>query len=103
MARSEERDRPEAGEERRAGAASEEVVLLVCLECGKEYHFDRGEEAPEDLTCEKCGNQVFRRFEDSGAPDDVQADFRESTERDLATDDAEGDATAGDLHDLNNP
>lgn len=96
MARSEER------EDRRASAAAG-VVLLVCIECGREYQFEGDEDPPEELTCEKCGNTVFRRFDDTGAPDDVQADFRESTERDLATNDPEGDVTPGDLHDLNNP
>lgn len=88
-------------EERYAGSI--DVVLMVCVECGREIEFEGGHRPPDDLECEKCGNQVFRRFEDSSSPDDVQADFRESTERDLATDDPGGDATPGDLHDLNNP
>lgn len=96
MARSGER------EERRTSAATN-VIIMVCIECGREYHFDAADEVPEDLTCEKCGNEVFRRFDDTATPDDVQADFRESTERDVATDDPAGDVTAGDLHDLNNP
>lgn len=96
MARSEER-------EDRAASAAEGVLLLVCIECGREYQFEGAEEPPDDLTCEKCGNQVFRRFDDTETPDDVQADFRDSTERDLATNDPEGDATPGDLYDLNNP
>lgn len=95
MARSEEH------EDRKASAA-EGVMLMVCIECGREYQFEGDDEVPEDLKCEKCGNTVFRRFDDTGAPDDVQADFRESTERDMATSDAEGETTAGDLHDLNN-
>jgi DNA-directed RNA polymerase subunit RPC12/RpoP len=90
------------GEEREAGSAGG-VVLLVCEMCGREYQYDRGEEAPGDLTCEKCGGTVFRRFDATETPDDVEADFQDSTERDLATDDPAGDATRGDLHDLNNP
>lgn len=88
------------GEERRASGG--DVVLLVCQKCGREYQFEEGESAPPDLTCEKCGNQVFRRFDDAAVPDEVQADFRDSTERDLDTNDPAGDATRGDLHDLNN-
>lgn len=83
--------------------AGPDVVLMVCVECGREYQFEEGESLPDDLTCEKCGNEVFRRFDDAATPDEVRADFRESTERDLATDDPAGDATRADLHDLNNP
>lgn len=79
------------------------VTLLVCLECGREYQFEGAEEPPEDLTCEKCGNTVFRPFDDSGSPSEIQQDFRDSTERDVSTDDPAGDVTPGDLHDLNNP
>lgn len=88
-------------EERGADAGG--VMLLVCLECGREYQFEAGEEPPPGLTCEKCGNEVFRRFDDAAVPDEVQADFRESTDRDLDTDAPGGEATRGDLHDLNNP
>lgn len=95
MARSEER------EDREASAAGG-VVLLVCMECGREVQFEGDETPPEDLKCEKCGNEVFRRFEDTETPDDVQADFRETTDREVATDDGPGDVTPGDLHDLNN-
>lgn len=80
-----------------------EVVLLVCMECGREVQFEAGEEPPSDLKCEKCGNEVFRRFDDSSSPDEAGADFRDSTERDTATDDPAGDATRQDLLDLNNP
>lgn len=78
-----------------------EVVLLVCMSCGREYQFEAGEDPPGDLKCEKCGSEVFRRFDDAATPNEAQAEFREETERDLATDDPEGDATRGDLHDLN--
>lgn len=77
--------------------------MLVCLECGKEYAFEGADEPPPDLTCEKCGNAVFRRFDATATPDDVQADFAESTDRETATSDPPGDVTAGDLYDLNNP
>jgi DNA-directed RNA polymerase subunit RPC12/RpoP len=78
-----------------------EVLLLVCMTCGREYQFESGDDPPGDLKCEKCGSEVFRRFDDAAVPDDAQADYRESTERDLATSDPEGEATRGDLHDLN--
>lgn len=84
-------------------ADATDVVLLVCMECGREVQFEGGEEPPSDLKCEKCGNDVFRRFDDSGSPDEAAADFRESTERDMHTDDTAEDTTRQDLLDLNNP
>jgi hypothetical protein len=82
----------------RTRAESEGVLTSICLTCGKEY-FSEGE-APADLQCEKCGNQVFRSFF-TPEDDEVEADFRESTARDLDPDDAEGDTLPGDLADLN--
>lgn len=80
------------------------IIVMTCVECGRDYEFDADDgPPPADLTCDRCGNQVFRRFDAADVPDEVESDFRESTERDLATDDPAGDATAGDLHDLNNP
>lgn len=77
------------------------VLVLICIECGKEYMFDSGEPA-EDLTCEKCGNGVFRSFHAAARPDEASVDFRETTDRDLLTTDSGSDVTSGDLHDLNN-
>lgn len=80
-----------------------EVVLLVCVACGREVQFEGGEEPPSDLTCEKCGGEVFRRFDDTAQPDEVQAEFEDATERDTATDQPASDTERGDLLDLNNP
>jgi DNA-directed RNA polymerase subunit RPC12/RpoP len=92
----------EAGGEREDGEEGPvEVLLLVCMNCGREYQFEAGEDPPEDLECEKCGGEVFRRFDDAAVPNEAQAEFREETERDMSPDDAEGDATRADLHDLN--
>lgn len=98
MARSDEREQLEG-----RGDPVGDVLVLLCVECGREYEFEGAEEPPADLTCEKCGNQVFRRFDDTARPSEAMEDFRESTERDMATTDPEGETTAGDLHDLNNP
>jgi hypothetical protein len=81
--------------------ASDGVLLEVCIECGKEYMFENAE-PPADLTCEKCGSTVFRSFYARTREDDVSSDFRESTERDTATDDPATDVTRGDLQDLGN-
>lgn len=90
---SDERDEPEGTE----------VVLLVCVQCGREVQFESGEELPPDLKCEKCGGEVFRRFDDAVRPDEAQADFQDSTERDTDPDDTATDTERGDLLDLNNP
>lgn len=84
------------------GRAADGVLVQICIECGREYLFDR-EDPPRDLACEKCGNRVFRSFFSVLGPDEVEADFRASTERDLAPDDAETDVTRADILDLNNP
>ena len=81
---------------------SDGVLVQVCVECGKHYYYDDAE-PPADQTCERCGNTVFRSFFDATAPDDVETDYKEMTERDLATDDPATDVTRGDLYDLNNP
>ena len=78
------------------------VLVQVCVECGKEYFYDKTE-PPADQKCERCGNTVFRSFFDSATRDDVAQDFEDSTARDTATDDPATDVTRGDLYDLNNP
>lgn len=84
----------------RTGPPAEGVLTQVCIECGKEYNFDEGD-PPAGLTCEKCGNTVFRSFF-TPLNDEVADDFRDSTERDLAPNDDPGDVTRGDIVDLNN-
>jgi DNA-directed RNA polymerase subunit RPC12/RpoP len=79
----------------------EEVLVQICLECGKEYTFVDGETPPADLKCEKCGNGVFRSFR-SGSEHEAALDFAEDTERDLRTDDPATDVTRGDITDLRN-
>lgn len=84
------------------GPRADGVLIQVCERCGKEYYFD-DEQPPSDLTCEKCGNAVFRSFFDVAGHDEVEDDFRRSTERDLAPNDDESDVTRADILDLNNP
>jgi predicted nucleic acid-binding Zn-ribbon protein len=84
-----------------ANEGSRGVLVQVCMTCGKEYMFDSGE-PPADLTCDKCGSEVFRSFFSETVHDDVTQDFRDSTERDTLTTDPATDVTQGDLHDLGN-
>lgn len=76
------------------------MLTLVCFKCGHEYFFS-DEDPPEELTCDKCGNTVFRSFF-SPIGDEAADDFRDSTERDLTPDSASTDTAAGDVIDLNN-
>lgn len=80
-----------------------EVVLLVCVKCGREVQLEGGERPPSDLVCEKCGGEVFRRFEDGTSPSEARADYEDDTDRDTSTNDPAGDTTRQDLLDLNNP
>lgn len=85
----------------RAGQGDEGGVLtLLCVKCGHEYYFSEGP-PPAGISCEKCVNGVFREFFTPRAGDEAAEDFEETTARDLATDDAEGDTLPGDLLDLN--
>ncbi|MGH7449598.1 MAG: hypothetical protein ACREK1_07665 [Longimicrobiales bacterium] len=77
------------------------VLVQICMECGKEYMFEN-EQPPDDLTCDKCGNGVFRSFFANARSNEAADDFRDSTDRDLLTTDSASDVTRGDLHDLNN-
>ena len=86
--------------ERATGAQG--VLTQVCIECGNEYFYDQGQ-PPADQVCERCGNKVFRSFFSVTDGDEVEADFRETTDRDTATDDPATDVLPGDLTDLNNP
>lgn len=93
-------DEKAEGAGRATSAAEEEGVLtLVCVKCGTEYYFD-DHDPPETMTCEKCGNKVFRSFYSSEDNEAVN-DFEETIHRDLDPDDAEGDTLPGDVLDLN--
>ena len=93
------RDNP-AGEATGGSEPSGTVLTLVCEKCGKDYFFEDSQPEP-GMSCEKCGGTVFRSFYDN-VGDEAADDFRDSTERDLDPDDAEGDVMPGDVMDLNN-
>lgn len=98
-ARDQPRDNP-AGDAPRGKEPVTEVLTLICEGCGKDYFFE-DDPPPETMRCEKCGSTVFRSFH-SSVGDEAADDFRDSTERDLDPDDAEGDTLPGDVMDLNN-
>ena len=89
-----------AGDPPRGREPRSEVLTLVCENCGKDYFFE-DDPPPENMRCEKCGGTVFRSFHTT-VGDEASDDFRDSTERDLDPDDAEGDVLPGDVMDLNN-
>jgi DNA-directed RNA polymerase subunit RPC12/RpoP len=97
------RDNPAGGAPGDAPGGSEprgEVLTLVCETCGKDYFFEDTQPEP-GMACEKCGGTVFRSFHETMG-DEAADDFRDTTERDLDPDDAEGDVMPGDVMDLNN-
>lgn len=96
----EPRDNP-AGDDAPAGREPRgEVLTLVCETCGKDYFFEDTPPEP-GMACDKCGGTVFRSFHET-VGDEAADDFRDTTERDLDPDDAEGDVMPGDVMDLNN-
>lgn len=82
-----------------SGSWPDDVRVLICLECGKEFMFEE-EAPPDDLACDKCGNTVFRDYQVSARPDEVETEFREATERDTLPEEGPGDVTRGDVRDI---
>lgn len=95
-----ERDRSGADSSGRSEEPARGVLTLVCFKCGTEYYFTESD-PPEGISCEKCGNSVFREFFSPVSGDEAAQDFEDSTARDLDPDDAEGDTMPGDVLDLN--
>ena len=75
------------------------ILVEICVECGREYTFE-DEPPPDDLTCDKCGNGVFRAYFEADEKSEAARDFEDVTGRDTDPDDPEGDVTRGDLVDL---
>ena len=74
------------------------VVTLVCLSCGKEKFYTQ--EVPATVSCEQCGNTVFRTFDTPTEPDEAAIDALESQARSIAYGDSSPDTTRGDVLDL---
>lgn len=83
----------------RPDSAPDEIRVLICLECGREYHFE-DEEPPSDLRCDKCGNAVFRSYAVAAAGDDAEQDFHETTDRDTNPEEGPGEVRPGEIRDL---
>ncbi|MGH7577358.1 MAG: hypothetical protein ACREM1_19790 [Longimicrobiales bacterium] len=83
------------------GPGSDEILLEVCVECGKEY-MSESRAASGLLRCERCGGEVFRSFDAATNQDEAEADFHESTDRDTTPEDGPTEVTRGDLADLGN-
>lgn len=82
-----------------SNAWPDDVRVLICLECGKEFFFEDAA-PPEDLTCDKCGSTVFRDYQVSAREDEADREFRDSTERDTTPEEGPGEVTRGDVRDL---
>lgn len=95
-----ERNAPGVDSSGPIGEPARGVLTLVCFKCGTEYYFTDAD-PPEGMSCEKCGNTVFRDFFSPLTGDEAARDFVDSTARDLDPDDAEGETLPGDVLDLN--
>ena len=78
---------------------SAEILTLVCFKCGTEYYFSDGSQ-PQEMTCEKCGNTVFREFDTPAADDEAAASAAEEQARSMAYGDASPDTAPGEVMDL---
>jgi hypothetical protein len=74
------------------------VTTLVCLTCGKEKFYTQ--EVPASVTCEQCGNTVFRTFATPTEPDDAAIDALEAQARSMAYGDSSPETTRDDVRDL---
>ena len=74
------------------------VTTLVCLSCGKEKFYTQ--DVPATVTCEQCGNTVFRTFSTPTEPDDAAIDAAEAQARSIAYGDSSPDTTRDDVRDL---
>ena len=76
------------------------VRTLICIACGAEQYFEDETEVPSSLKCEKCDGSVFREFDTSTRPDEVQLEQLEETRRSAAWGDASPQTSRDDLRDL---
>lgn len=76
-----------------------DVWVLVCLECGREFFFEDGP-PPEDMTCDRCGNAVFRDYQVAPRGSEALDSFRDETERDTTPEEGPGEVRPGDVRDV---
>jgi hypothetical protein len=74
------------------------VVTLICLTCGKERFYTQ--DVPATVSCDQCGNTVFRTFATPTEPDDAAIDAAEAQARSISYGDSSPDTTRDDVRDL---
>ena len=77
------------------------LLTLVCLTCGNRKYYD--DTPPNRVTCEQCGNTVFRNFFSPTEADEATVEQLEETRRQIALDDVSPDTAPDDVRELNNP
>jgi hypothetical protein len=76
-------------------------LTLICLTCGNRKDYD--DTPPTRVTCEKCGNTVFRNFFSPLEPDEATIEQLEESARSIALDDVSPETAPEDIRELNNP
>ena len=76
------------------------IVTMVCITCGNEKNFD--DRVPGALTCDKCGNTVWRQFATPTAPDEATIAQLEDQTRSITYGDPSPDTSVEEIRDLDN-
>ena len=76
------------------------IVSLVCITCGNEKHYDQ--QVPASVTCDKCGNTVWRQFATPTAADEATIDQLEMQSRSIELGDASPETSPEELRELDN-
>jgi hypothetical protein len=74
------------------------IVTMICLTCGNEKFFT--DRVPDALTCDRCGNTVWRQFATPTEPDEATLDQLESQARSIQYGDPSPETTLDELRDL---
>lgn len=74
------------------------LVTMVCVACGNEKHFDQ--QVPDALTCDKCGQTVWRQFATPTVPDEATIDQLEMQARPMEYGDPSPGTTREELGEL---
>ena len=74
------------------------IVTMICLTCGNEKSFT--DRVPAALTCQRCGNTVWRQFATPTEPDEATIDQLETQARSIQYGDPSPETTRDELADL---